>query len=139
MRILTKLTIASSLLLLAACGGAKKYEVQGSNKAPGADAKITTEFHKDQNHSMLTIAATDLPPPDRVAHGSRFYTAWYRSNEEATWSRLGNLKYDEGSRKGDLEATTPEASFDLKISAEATDAQAEPSNSVIFQKRVSGT
>ncbi len=124
-------------LVFAAVGcGTLKYEVAGTAKAPGADAKIVAEVNKSTGSTKLEINAENLPPPDRLQPGSNAFVVWQRKNDSATWQRLGALQYDKSGRKGTLEATAPETKFELVITAENQTSPASPSSNIIFQQVV---
>lgn len=134
-----RVTHLSGFLLtvcLAACGGPLKYTVQSTAKAPGADAQVVADVKKDQSVTLLEVTVTNLAPPDRVTAGAKHFAIWWRKNDGATWSRVGNLKYSEGDHKGQLTGSVPEISFDLEASAEGSEEPASPSSDVVFAQRV---
>jgi hypothetical protein len=116
--------------------GTLKYEVPGTARAPGADAKITAEVNKGQGNTKLEILAENLPPPDRLQPGTTAFVVWQRKNDQAPWQRVGALNYDKGKRKGTLEATAPEVKFELVITAEQSASPASPSGNIMFQQQV---
>lgn len=124
------------LPLLAACGGPLKYSVPSNALAPGADAKIVADISADQGQTALTLDIVNLPPAGRVAEKSKNYTAWYRKNSDATWSRIGGLKYDDSGREGTLNGSVPEVAFDFTVTAEESESPASPSPSVILAQHV---
>lgn len=128
--------VMAALVALAGCGGPLKYNVQSSRLAPGADAEIVATINEAQNQTALEIHAHNLPPPGRVNPDARHYIAWQRKNDDATWARLGSVKFDDEKRTAELTATVPEISFDLEISAEADENAASPSADVVFVQRV---
>lgn len=134
---MTKLTSAFCLsVLVAACGGPLKYQVPSTARAPGADAKIVADVSTDQSQTRLDVDITNLPPPGRVSDKATTYVAWYRKNSNATWSRVGGLKYDEGDREGKIGGSVPEVAFDLTVTAEENDSPASPSPDVVVSQRV---
>ncbi len=124
------------LPLLAACGGPLKYSVPSTPLAPGADAKIVADISADQGQTSLAVDIVNLPPAGRVAEKAKNYTAWYRKNSDATWSRIGGLKYDDSGREGTLNGSVPELAFDFTVTAEENESPASPSPSVILAQHV---
>lgn len=122
--------------LLVGCGGPLHYQVASSPKAPGADADITATIAPEQNQTSLEISVTNLPPAERVHEGAKAYVAWHRKDDDAQWSRIGSLKYDEETRAAELKATVPEVAFDLSITAEEQDSPASPSGDAVVSQRI---
>jgi len=131
-KVLTSICLA---LALTACGPLT-YTVPSSAKAPGADAKIVARVNKDSGSTQLEVMAENLPPPGRIADGAEVYVAWHRKDSSAKWQRISGLKYDESSRKGTLEASTPETSFDFEISAEKDAKGESPSSDIVFAQHI---
>ncbi len=132
----TKTLALAFVAMLTACGGTLNYKIASSAKAPGADATIKADVAKDQHLTHLKVDALNLPPPERVTAGTRIFIIWTRKNSEAQWARVGNLKYDAGTREGLFEGTVPEVDFDLQITAEKDDGAASPSADMIFSQHV---
>jgi hypothetical protein len=126
------------LPLLAACGGPLKYTVPSTARAPGADAKIVADVSSDQGQTRLEVDVVNLPPPERVSQKATNYTAWYRKDSSATWSRVGGLKYNEGDREGKIGGSVPEVAFDLTVTAEEGENPVSPSPDVVIAQRVGG-
>jgi hypothetical protein len=119
-----------------ACGGPLTYQVQGSQVATGADAKVVADVDEAKHQTKLTVEAENLAPPDRISESAKVFVLWQRKNADAPWSRIGTLEYDADKRKGKFEGTVPESSFDFEVSAEAEPNVASPSGKVVFDKRV---
>lgn len=122
--------------LLAACGGPMNYERQGTSDAPGADARIEAEVSADQRQTQVNVEIEHLAPPGRVGEGAASYVAWYRRDAGETWRRIGALSYDSEERKGTLNGSVPEVSFDLQVTAEPAANVAAPSSEVVVTQRV---
>jgi hypothetical protein len=129
-------TILLTALVLGACGGPLKYSVASSAVAPGADANIVADVNDAQNQTQLEVTIKNLVPAERIKDGMKSYTAWYRRDSGASWSRVGGVKYDTGSRGAKLSGSVPERAFDFSITAEESDAPVSPSPSVVFSQRV---
>lgn len=122
--------------VVAACGGPLKYKVASSRLAPGADADITATINESQNNTNVEVHVVNLPPAARVNPNAKFFVAWARKGENAVWSRVGTVKFDEEKRTGELIGTVPEQTFDFEVSAEAEEGPASPSADVIFSQHV---
>ena len=124
---------------LAACGGPLKYAPKGTPRAPECDANITADVNKDASITRLVITAEHLAPPGRLQEGGTTYVVWARKADGSQWQRVGAIKYDEGSRKGDLtEASVPLTEFELIISIEKQPAPDAPSGDVVISQKVGG-
>jgi len=135
MRAVQMLFAALMLLASVACGPLK-YEIKGTPMATGADAIITADVQKEKALTLVEIAATNLPPPDRVMAGSAHFVAWQRKDNGSQWARIGVLIFDEGERKGSLTATVPELTFELQITAEREQSPESPSPDAVFFQKV---
>ena len=126
-----------ALFVLAGFGcGTLKYEVPGTARAPGADAKIIAEVNKAGGNTKLEIRAENLPPPERLQPGTTTFVVWQRKSDAAPWQRIGALNYDKGKRRGTLEATAPETKFELVVTAELNASPVSPSGNIMFQQLV---
>jgi hypothetical protein len=123
-------------LAIVACGGPLKYQLASSAKAPGADAQLVADVKEDQKLTLLQVEITNLAPPSRISEGATHFVAWQRKNDGASWSHIGDLQYEESSRKGKLNGSVPETSFDFEVTAEKGDAPASPSPDVVFSQRI---
>ena len=133
-RSLTGIFVA--ILGMAGCAGSLHYATPSTARAPGADAKILADVKKDQNETLLEISITNLAPPGRVAEGALHFVAWQRHNGATPWARVAAVKYDDGSRKGELSASVPVLSFDFEVSAEKEADAASPSPDVVLEQHI---
>lgn len=122
--------------LLVACGGPLKYQVASTGKATGADATIKADPKSAEHQMVLDIAVANLPPPARITDGSKAFVVWGRKNSGATWTRMGNITYEESSRSGKFAGTYPELEFDIEISVEKDDNTGSPGPDIIFSQHV---
>lgn len=123
--------------MLSGCGSTLKYQPRPTSKAPEADVKIAADILKDTGQTRLDISVAHLAMPDRLASGASSFVAWYRGTPATPWVRIGTLKYDAGSRDGELKQTTvPEIAFELQITDESAPAPGSPSSDVIFAQMI---
>ena len=120
-----------------ACGPTK-YAVMGTDLVAGADAAVTADVKPDQNQTMLKVRVDHLAPPARVKAGATAFVAWQRKDAKAVWTRIGGLEYDEGARRGDIEATVPETGFELIVTAEPDAHAVSPSPEVVMAQVIAG-
>lgn len=123
-----------SLVGLGAGCGTSKYQLVGTELAPGADAVVKAKSDSKRNLTMLEVDASHLVPADRVVEGGQAYVIWARRDQSVMWSRLGALELDD--RDGEANLTVPELNFELIITAEVQAAPVSPSASIVFQTKV---
>ena len=122
---------------LIGCSGTLRYAPKGTPRAPDADAYIDATVSQPNMMTQVSVKIEHLAPPDRLVAGSTNYVVWARRDDGAPWARVGSLKYDNGSRKGELYgASVPETSFELIVSAERQAAPAGPSADVVLAQKV---
>ena len=124
------------LITLAACGGALKYDMRGTQLSPGSDAKLEAKIDSARNLTQFELRATNLTPPDRVLENGTTYVVWTRRNSEVPWMRLGALELTDEGRAGSASLTVSEVAFDLLVSAELNAEIASPSGKTLFEQRV---
>ncbi|HEY3356814.1 MAG TPA: hypothetical protein VGQ83_26420 [Polyangia bacterium] len=122
------------VLALAACGGPLKFNIKGTPKAPDLDCKIQANVADEQGITLLQMQLDHLAPPDRFASGATHFVAWSKGGE--SYNRVGALKYDKDKRTGALEATSPDVSFVLIITAEGKVNPAAPSTTIILEQKI---
>ena len=123
-------------LALSACSGTLTFKIKGTQKLPDADGRIDVTPVEDQGLSTLKIDLEHLAPPDRLAPNATHYVAWARRTSDGLYSRVGALKYNKDKRVGVIEATAPETSFTLTITAEVSANPAAPSANVALEQKV---
>ncbi len=132
-------TAAAMLFALAftvgGCGGALTYTIAGTPKSAELDGKIVANPNKDRGMTTIKIDLEHLAPPERLGGGKNF-VVWSR-DDKGKLNRIGALKYDSGSRKGNFEeGTVPLTSFDLLISVEADPAVDAPTSDPFLVQHV---
>lgn len=122
---------------LMGCSSTLHYAPKGTNKAPEADAKVTADVDAGTSITKLSVHAEHLAPPDRLNQGGTSFVAWACKSGNSNCTRIGALKYDPESRKGDLtEVTVPMTKFDLVISVESQPDPQNPSGTVVISQTV---
>jgi hypothetical protein len=129
------LPLLLTLGLLAAAGcGPKPIDFGGSARTAGVDGRI--EWKKlSADTRLVKTTFTFLPPPSRITEGATIYVLWFVP-ENAPAMKMGTLVYDEGSRKGHLEATSAVSKFEVMLTAEKTNQVGAPSEHIIARKKV---
>jgi hypothetical protein len=124
---------------LSGCSGILRYSPKGTPRAPEADAMIEADVNEASALTHLSIKTEHLAPPDRLTPGGTTYIVWARKDDSSQWARVGSLKYNPDTRKGELvEVSVPQTSFDLIISIEKQPEPASPSADVVFSQKVGG-
>ncbi|WP_437737511.1 hypothetical protein [Sorangium sp. So ce1335] len=119
-------------MALAACGGPSELTAQGTQLAPGADARISADIDSDAATTRVAVNVDHLPPPERIEAGSERFVVWERPSSAAPWRRVGVLDYDANRRNGRLaETTVPYANFELLITVERQSSPQSPSSAVV--------
>lgn len=132
-RLALPLLLTLGLLFAAGCGP-KPIEFGGSARTAGVDGKI--EWKKLSADTRLVKTTFEfLPPPSRIHEGATIYVLWFVP-ENAPAMKMGTLVYDEGSRRGHLEATAAFSTFEVMLTAEKNNQIGAPSENIIARKKV---
>lgn len=137
-RIATAL-VALGMCLPAAtgCAGGQQFRLQ-AEQGPAARAHGSVQVEAIQGGQCLVLVEVqDLPPPERVASGQRYYAVWLQ-HEQASPSLIGTLDYNRGLRSGNLLAVSEHSKFTLHITAESNNAPGNPSGLLVTERRIGG-
>jgi hypothetical protein len=122
-------------LVVSGCGGARTFTARGTQRDPGADARIQVENLDGGNH-LMTMTATNITPPDRIGDGNTVFLVWIRlPNGQTTME--SQLAYTADERTGRATITTPQEHFTLLVTAEADANATAPSDRTVFQQEIS--
>lgn len=129
----------SSLLvsvLLASASGGCKTTVQAPTEAPalGSDATIVVKKNKTGTYDV-SLDVANLAPASRLDADATTFVVWLVANKQPA-VRAGELAYDEGDRRGRLEATSPNSQFNLLITLEKEPSPASPSGKGILDVKL---
>lgn len=120
---------------LAACGpSSANYQFRGRDIAAGADADLQLT-ERDQNYE-LDLQVENLLPPERAHAGAQTYAVWIQPKGQQSPTHLGNLQYDDNSRKGELRTVTPHNSFDVFVTAEPSTTPMQPEGPKVLSETV---
>ena len=117
------------------CAGPSQLRLTSSPDIPGAQstAKVSTT---DNGNTQIDLIVEHLASPERVDPGASVYVVWVRGHEaEAQSQNLGALKVDD-NEKGSISATTPLRSFDLYVTAEASQQSSVPKGKTLLYTTV---
>ncbi|MBO6938058.1 MAG: hypothetical protein JJ863_24025 [Deltaproteobacteria bacterium] len=120
--------------LLTACAGPVRVPLAGQGDG-GVSGLVTVEPIEGGQH-LVTVSASDLPPPARLDPDMRTYVVWIQASEDEAPVRVGELIYEPEYREGRLHAETPLERFQLEITAERSGDAATPSDHVIVTQWV---
>lgn len=112
----------------AGCGG-DRYIVVGSAQAPSVSGWLVID------DSEVTVHLEQLHPADRVDPALHTYVLWFEPGRGAP-VRAGTLKYSPDNRTGELRAHAPFGNFVVKVTAEANDKPAVPSDFVVASQAI---
>jgi len=118
-----------------ACAGPSQLRLTSSPDIPGAQstAKVSTTGN---GNTQIDLIVEHLASPELVDPGATIYVVWVRANTaEAQSQNLGALKVDD-DEKGSISATTPLRSFDLYITAEASQLSSAPKGKTLLYTTV---
>ena len=130
------LVVSALAIAATGCGGPLTYSPHGTPRAPECDGHITATINNQQANTTVSINVEHLAPPDRIQAGGAAFVAWERRDQNAQWLRIGTLAYNPSDRTGQLQATAPDAAFELSITVENSPAPASPSANIILDQRV---
>jgi hypothetical protein len=131
---LTALASIVATIALAACATRAEYVVEGTERSVGVDGLITiSPLRADVNH--VRVELEHLPPPERHDRRARVFVVWLTPPDGAA-IRAGRLAYDRDSRRGLLEATTPNDAIHVRVTAERESAPTTPSEAVVVSRNV---
>lgn len=121
-------------LPISACGGGRNYTLRGTQRDPGADARVQVES-LDGGNSLVTLTATNVTPPDRIGTGNTVFLVWIRTpNGQAQME--SRLVYAPDERTGRATITTPQRRFTIIVTAERDPNVSAPSETVILTQDV---
>ncbi|MCS6857060.1 MAG: hypothetical protein NZM37_05065 [Sandaracinaceae bacterium] len=115
-------------------GGSKNYVLQGTQRDPGADARVQVE-KLDGGNYLVTITATNLTPPNRIGTGNAVYLVWVRPPGGQAQME-SQLAYQGDQRTGRATLTTPHRKFTLLVTAEREATVNQPSENVVLQQEI---
>jgi len=131
--IIVTLTVAG--LAAWARAGPNQLRLKSSPDIPGAQSTAKVSMTGNGN-TQIDLIVEHLASLERVDPGATVYVVWVRGNEaEAQSQNLGALKVDE-NEKGSISATTPLRSFNLYITAEASQLSAAPTGKTLLYTTV---
>jgi hypothetical protein len=117
---------------LAACATTVKSPTDAP--ALGSDAEIVVKKNKTGTYAV-TLDVINLPPPSRLDADASAFVVWLVT-EGSPAVRAGTLAYDEGSRRGRLQATSPNKAFNVLITLEKDASPLSPSGKGILNAAV---
>jgi hypothetical protein len=129
-------TLALAFFVLAAsvagCGGPLTLTANGTQRDPGAEARIEVSDLPGGNH-LLTLTVQHLTPPERLGAGNTAFLVWIRppSGAAILASQLG---YAPDARQGTATMTTPLQRFTVLVTAESTPNSTVPSDFVVLSE-----
>lgn len=130
----TTFALLASLLLSSTVACATKLQVPTDAPALGSDALIVAKKNKTGNYAV-TINVTNLAPAARLDAEATTFVVWLVPKDQPA-VRAGVLAYDEGDRRGALEATSPNASFTILITLEKDAVPMSPNGKGILSAAV---
>jgi hypothetical protein len=111
------------------CGGPLTLTANGTQRDPGAEARIEVSDLPGGNH-LLTLTLQHLTPPERLGSGNTTFLAWIRPPSGAA-ILAGQLGYAPDARQGTVTMTTPLQRFTVLVTAEPTPNSSAPSDFVV--------
>lgn len=117
-----------------ACAGPVRLPLSGQGDHGAVEGLVTIE-RVEGGERLVTISASELPPPGRLNPDLRAYVVWFEGDDGEP-VRAGELIYVPEYREGRLHAATPLERFQLEITAERSGDAATPSDHVIVTQWV---
>ena len=122
------LFLLGTALAQAGCGG-DRYIVVGTAKAPSVSGWVVLD------DGEITVHLEQLHPASALDPSLRTYVVWFDSGQGAA-KRAGSLKYRPDERTGELRAKSPFGKFVVKVTAEANDKPAVPSDVLVASQEL---
>ncbi|HKU38157.1 MAG TPA: hypothetical protein VJR89_08420 [Polyangiales bacterium] len=120
---------------LAACSG-DRYIVVGSARAPSTSGWVVIE-DASTSSAEVTVHLEHLPRAKQLDPAMRVYVVWFEPTSlGGAPNRAGTLKYYPDDRIGELKAKAPFGKFVVKVTAEANDKPAMPSDFVVASQEI---
>jgi len=125
------LFLLGTALAQAGCGG-DRYIVVGTARAPSVSGWVTLDGNQ------ITVHLEQLHPPSALDPNLRAYVVWFDSGQGggAQAKPVGSLKYRPDERSGELRAKAPFGKFVVKVTAEANDKPAAPSDLLVASQEL---
>jgi hypothetical protein len=126
------LFLLGTALAQAGCGG-DRYIVVGTAKAPSVSGWVALD------DGEITVHLEQLHPPKALDPTLRTYAVWFDSGAGSgpgAAKLAGNLKYSPDERTGELRAASPIGKFVVKVTAEANDKPAAPSDFLVASQEL---
>ncbi|WAS96002.1 hypothetical protein [Nannocystis punicea] len=117
-------------ILLSATACSTTVQAPTSAPALGSDATIVAKKNKTGTYAV-TLDVTNLAPPSRLDTEATTFVVWLVTGDLPA-VRAGALAYDEGDRRGQLEASSPSKAFRVLITLEKDATPASPSGKGIL-------
>ena len=122
------LFLLGTALAQAGCGG-DRYIVVGTAKAPSVSGWVSLAGDE------ITVHLEQLHPPAALEPTLRAYVVWFDSGQGQV-KPAGTLKYRPDERTGELRAKAPRGKFVVKVTAEANDKPAAPSDFLVASQEL---
>lgn len=124
------------LTLLLSVAPACKTTVQSPTNAPalGSDATIVVKKNSTGTYA-IDLEITNLAPPARLDAESTTFVVWIVGQGQPA-VRAGTLAYDEGDRRGALQATSPNRVFSVLVTLENEASPASPGGKSILNAAI---
>lgn len=124
--------LLGTTLVSAGCGG-DRYIVVGTAKAPSVSGWVVIEDAGDA--ADVTVHLEQLHPSTALDPNLKAYVVWFAPGTGAP-QRAGSLKYRPNERVGELTARSPFGKFVVKVTAEANDKPAAPSDFLVASQEL---
>lgn len=133
-RFLVLVLIVTGLAALS-CNGSRQIRLDSSSDIPAAQGMVKVST-TDNGNTKIDLVVEHLALPQRVDPGAAVYVVWARGSEAgAQPQNLGALRVDD-NLKGSIAAVTPLLSFELYITAEASQTSTMPTGKKLLYTTV---
>ena len=116
------------------CNPPADYALVGSACVPVAHGDMRIE-KIDREQRLITVTLDYLPPPEEIEAGRTHYVVWFAA-VGALPTPQAVLDYDRETRVGRASIPTSMLDFDVRVTAEQSDAPVQPSDLVVASQRV---
>lgn len=137
-RLLTGMLVGmfGAAMVLAGCGSATTYQMATGDDVIAPEGEVTLT-QDDNGNQFVELEVFHLPDPEKFDEQFSTFSVWVLPEEGEQYYNVGRLRLDD-DQAGQLQFPTPFEEFNMRITAEPSGAEQEPSSAVVLHQMVGG-